>query len=198
MPDVHKLHDEMKQHARHHIDHRHRRVPMEHPIILEISTYGAEDDDAKNIHVLDKPVGIMSFDYRFEGKVSICLNDRTHSASFVSLKITESAVDSADVGESDNHSGLKKEIDKSDAVQKKANVHMTDMEKHLTGMVGETKMLLTMADLIKNEEATFHQQSLDMNSASKWWPIIHLSVLLVTGFTQVNHMINFFKHRHII
>jgi hypothetical protein len=36
-----------------------------------------------------------------------------------------------------------------------------------------------------------------MNRASQYWPIIHLVVLLVTGFTQANHIIRFFKSRHI-
>jgi len=82
--------------------------------------------------------------------------------------------------------------------QKLAKEHMTYMEKQVFNMVSDTDMLIGGADISKEEEAQFSQKSIDMNSAAKWWPIIHLLVLFVTGYTQANHIISFFKSRHII
>lgn len=82
--------------------------------------------------------------------------------------------------------------------QAAAKKHLTEMERLLMNMVRETNMLLKNADLIKEDEAKFHQKSVDMNAASKWWPMIHVFVLLATGFTQANHVIKFLKTMHII
>mmetsp|Transcript_24962 Transcript_24962/g.30685 ORF Transcript_24962/g.30685 Transcript_24962/m.30685 type:complete len:248 (-) Transcript_24962:740-1483(-) len=79
-----------------------------------------------------------------------------------------------------------------------AKRHLSDSERILTTMIKTTNALLQNADSIKDEESGFHQKSVDMNSASKWWPMMHVVVLLVTGFTQANHVIKFFKSRHII
>jgi len=62
----------------------------------------------------------------------------------------------------------------------------------------EMSVILREADFAKEREMVFHGQSISMNAASMWWPIIQLSVLLLTGFTQAMHMIGFFKSRHII
>jgi len=82
--------------------------------------------------------------------------------------------------------------------QKLAKEHMSAMEKTIFSMVSETDLLIGVADISKEEEALFSQKSIDMNSAAKWWPIMHLLVLFVTGYTQANHIVSFFKSRHII
>ena len=79
-----------------------------------------------------------------------------------------------------------------------ARKHFSDMERVLMNMISETNVLLKNADMIKDEEAAFHKKSLEMNSASRWWPMLHVIVLLVTGFTQANNVIRFFKSAHII
>lgn len=82
--------------------------------------------------------------------------------------------------------------------QRAARKHFSEMEKVLINMIQDTEILLKNAEMIKDEEAAFHKKSLEMNSASKWWPMMHVVVLLVTGFTQANHVIKFFKSMHII
>ena len=43
----------------------------------------------------------------------------------------------------------------------------------------------------------FHDQSIAMNRAASYWPIIRLVFLFLTGFAQVNHIIQFMKSRRI-
>lgn len=82
--------------------------------------------------------------------------------------------------------------------QKVAFQHMTYLEKAIYNMVRETDLLINNADASKEQEAIFFQQGMDMHMAAKWWPILHLLVLFVTGYTQANHIVSFFKTRHII
>ena len=89
----------------------------------------------------------------------------------------------------------KKEHEKG---QQAARRHFSEMEKVLMNMIREANGLLKNADAIKDDEAAFHKKSLEMNAASKWWPMIHIIILLITGFTQANHVIKFFKSMHII
>lgn len=87
---------------------------------------------------------------------------------------------------------------KDDKGQVSAKRHLSEMERLLMGMVRETNLLLKNADLIKDDEAKFHIKSVDVNAASRWWPMMHVVVLLATGFTQANHVIKFLKTMHII
>jgi hypothetical protein len=74
--------------------------------------------------------------------------------------------------------------------------HVSRIEGDLAKLERMVDMILTNADYAKEREADFHELSLAMNRASQYWPIIPLVVLLVTGFTQANHIIRFFKSRH--
>lgn len=89
----------------------------------------------------------------------------------------------------------KLQVQKLDAPENQAK--MSVIERDLKKLGYKVDMLLTNADYAKEQEVYFHESSLAMNRASQYWPIIHLVVLLVTGFTQANHIIRFFKSRHI-
>lgn len=81
--------------------------------------------------------------------------------------------------------------------QQKAKAHMSRMEGDLKGLDRKVEIILSNADYAKEQEVKFHDQSLAMNRASQWWPMLHLAVLFITGFTQANHMVRFFRQRHI-
>lgn len=110
------------------------------------------------------------------------------------MRIKENGVFAEDQGEL--NIPVEPKVNEKD--QSAARRHLSDMEKVLMNMIRETNMLLKNADMIKDDEAKFHQKSVEMNSASRWWPMMHVVVLLVTGFTQANHIIKFFKSMHII
>lgn len=81
--------------------------------------------------------------------------------------------------------------------ERQAQQHMSAIAGELLQLDEKADMILTNADYAKEQEVEFHEQSLAMNKASQYWPMIHVGVLLITGFTQANHIIRFFKTRHI-
>lgn len=85
------------------------------------------------------------------------------------------------------------------AHQKKELVqeHLPRIEADLHGMDRKIQMILSNADFAKDQEIEFHTMSTRMNKATKYWPMIHVTVLFLTGLTQANHIVKFFKERHI-
>lgn len=74
---------------------------------------------------------------------------------------------------------------------------MTRLERDLQTLQNRVKACLNNADHIKDQEYVFHEQSISMNRATRYWPIIQVAVLLVTGFTQANHIVRYMKTHHI-
>jgi len=74
---------------------------------------------------------------------------------------------------------------------------MSRLERDLQTLQNRVKACLINADYNKDQEALFHEQSISMNRASVYWPIIQLTVLILTGFTQVNHIVRYLKTHHI-
>ena len=57
---------------------------------------------------------------------------------------------------------------------------------------------LSEADFAKERDSVYHTKTDAMNKATTFWPIMHVCILLATGFTQANHIVQFFKKRRII
>ena len=74
---------------------------------------------------------------------------------------------------------------------------MSRLERDMQTLNNRIQTILSNADYNKDQEVTFHEQSVGMNRAATYWPIIQLAILLITGFTQANHIVNFMKSRHI-
>ncbi|KAL7505039.1 hypothetical protein ACHAXN_002578 [Cyclotella atomus] len=146
---------------------------------------------------LDTKKGNIKFTTILDGKVTICVQSLTASAispTPISLRVTESPAGEEILSPpKEADSGLK--VDNQS--QRKAKEHFSQMEKTLTSLISKTEMILRQADFAKELEVEFHEQSIAMNKASQWWPIVQLCVLLVTGFTQANHMVQFFRKHHI-
>lgn len=49
----------------------------------------------------------------------------------------------------------------------------------------------------KDREEAFHNISVSLNKAVKYWPMFRMAVLLVGGYFQVTHVVSFMKSRHI-
>jgi len=74
---------------------------------------------------------------------------------------------------------------------------MSRLERDMKTLNNRVKAALNNADFNKDQETIFHEQSISMNRASKYWPIIQLIVLIITGFTQANHIVRYLKSHHI-
>lgn len=148
---------------------------------------------------LKTTAGKISYKGTGEGKLNICVRideipgKKYIKPALISFRVTESG----DLDIDDPGAVLAEQPEQIKA-QSAAKKHMSEMERILNKMIREVNLLLKNADLIKNDEAGFHKQSEEMNAACRWWPMLHVVVLLVMGFTQANHVIKFFKGRHII
>jgi len=142
---------------------------------------------------LETKKGVIEYITQYDGEVSICVQSLAASSispTPISLRVSESpAVVSTPPPEKNT------ELDSES--QKNAKDHFSKMEQTLSGLISKTDMILRQADYAKELEVEFHEQSIAMNTASQWWPIVQLCVLLVTGFTQANHMVQFFRKHHI-
>eukprot|EP00978_Attheya_sp_CCMP212_P020196 scaffold57525_cov63-Attheya_sp.AAC.3 len=130
--------------------------------------------------------GSISYDVPMDGEVDVCIRaspaSREHPMRF-GIEITSEVMMNDDGDPKNNNAG---------------NKHFSNMEHTTRRLESILARILSEADYAKEREVVFHNQSIAMNAASMWWPILQLCVLLVTGFTQVSHMVRFFKTRHII
>jgi hypothetical protein len=158
-----------------------------------------DHNNGKMVRDLDKKKGTIIYDSQYDGKISICVQSLTASAispTPISLRVYErpnlEGFESVGPG-AVAHSTV--ELDSES--QRNAKEHFSQMERTLSALISKTDMILRQADYAKELEVEFHDQTIAMNKASQWWPIVQLCVLLVTGFTQANHMISFFRKHHI-
>ena len=76
--------------------------------------------------------------------------------------------------------------------------HLSHMEMEVARIEKAMHAALKNADFLKEQDAVFHKQAQDMDSATMFWPIVRVCVLIMTGFTQARHIVEFFKQRRII
>jgi len=79
-----------------------------------------------------------------------------------------------------------------------AEHHWSFMETQLDRIEHEMHNIIKEADFFRERDALYHQHTDDLHKATLFWPILHCCILVVTGFTQANHIISFFKSRRII
>mmetsp|Transcript_19008 Transcript_19008/g.39052 ORF Transcript_19008/g.39052 Transcript_19008/m.39052 type:complete len:325 (-) Transcript_19008:252-1226(-) len=91
----------------------------------------------------------------------------------------------------------KKATDPDHLEHKEIATKMTRLERDLQTLQNRAKACVNNADYNKDVEAKFHEQSISMHRASTYWPMIQLTVLLITGFTQANHIVRYLKSHHI-
>jgi emp24/gp25L/p24 family/GOLD len=72
------------------------------------------------------------------------------------------------------------------------------MEMQMDRIEHEMHTIIREADFFKERDAAYHQHTDDLHKATLFWPILHVGILLLTGFTQANHIVRFFKTRRII
>jgi hypothetical protein len=78
-----------------------------------------------------------------------------------------------------------------------AKTTMSRLERDLQTLSNRIRAILNSADFNKDQEVAFHDQSVAMNRAAIYWPIIQLILIVITGFTQANHIIRYMKSHHI-
>lgn len=128
--------------------------------------------------------GHMTFNVPSDGEVEICIRASTANSKMplrFGLQVEQQAIMDDDANRSDGVSH-----------------QWTQIEEEIRLSMRTMKAIQAEADYSKDRDATFHKQVLDMYAASMYWPIVHVCVLLLTGFTQATHIVRFFKSRRII
>jgi hypothetical protein len=138
--------------------------------------------------LLDDVSGFVTHQFEVDGTATICF--RSSKAS-TSRPITFAF--RVETSEQDPSIAIPKVLGKA-AVDK----HLTHMEQELQRITAAINHVLKEADLNKHQDGLFHEQTLAMHSATIFWPIVQVCVLLITGFTQASHIVRFFKSRRII
>jgi len=49
----------------------------------------------------------------------------------------------------------------------------------------------------KERESEFHGKSVSLNKAVKYWPIFRMMILMIGGYLQANHVVQYMKRRQI-
>mmetsp|Transcript_12194 Transcript_12194/g.19863 ORF Transcript_12194/g.19863 Transcript_12194/m.19863 type:complete len:122 (+) Transcript_12194:323-688(+) len=57
----------------------------------------------------------------------------------------------------------------------------------------EMHLILNEADYQKHKEIDYHEQTVAMNQAAMWFPMIQIGILIVAAVFQVRHLKYFFK-----
>ena len=143
--------------------------------------------------------GRIRFKGEGEGRISICVRisempgKKYIKPALIGFRVTETGE-----SEEEDKPAAADMTPEQKETQRNAKNHLTEMERILNKMIRDANLLFKNADLIQTDESNFQRQSEEMNAASRWWPMLHVIVLLVMGFTQSNHVVKFFKGKHII
>jgi len=78
-----------------------------------------------------------------------------------------------------------------------AALHVVITASELSTFEGRAKDLLKNSEFSKEQEVKFHNKSVKLNNAVKYWPIFRILVLVVAGYVQATHVITYMKRKHI-
>jgi hypothetical protein len=78
------------------------------------------------------------------------------------------------------------------------DAHLTEVEVQMARIESNMHAMLSEADLSKERDSLYHEKTDAMHKATMFWPILHVGILLITGFTQANHIVSFFKTKRLI
>lgn len=135
--------------------------------------------------------GTLAFDTSVDGTVEIC--GQSYAATAMKPSRIAFYVAEAPGGYADED----KKKDEKERERAQAERNMNRMEAEVHGLTRKVEQILNQADFTQDVMSSFHDQSLAMNKASQWWPMLQVAMLLVTGFTQAHHVVRFFKSHHI-
>jgi hypothetical protein len=151
---------------------------------------------------LTKREGIIKFmTSDLDGKVDICVQSviaSTRAPARISLNVTmEATEESRGGGDGEENRGQYASGEDSFKTEE-IKTQMGRFERDLATLKSRVKHVISNADFNKEQAEDFHENSVAMNRAATYWPIIQLVVFIVAGFTQANHIVTYMKTRHIV
>lgn len=76
--------------------------------------------------------------------------------------------------------------------------HWSFLETQMDRIEHEMHRIIREANFFRERDASYHQKMDGLNKATVFWPMLHCFIIVLTGFTQANHVIAFFRKRRII
>lgn len=128
-----------------------------------------------------------------DGEVDICVQSISASIKTPSrFSLNVSMVKTSDGENGDSNSSSGGVLDNTGV-----KTQMSRLERDMQTLSNRVQTILSNADSHKEQEVEFHNKSIEMNRASKFWPAIRLMVLFITGFTQANNITRYLRNHHI-
>jgi hypothetical protein len=76
--------------------------------------------------------------------------------------------------------------------------HLSSLEIQMLHYHEKMRFVMKEFQAMKGKDAFYHKKTDEMYDATTFWPMLHVAILLLTGFTQANHIVQFFKSKRII
>jgi hypothetical protein len=147
-------------------------------------------------HEIVKPQGIIDHKVLQDTEVDICiisqLADYGNQPLRFALHLEELG------GDEDEPSEENKKIGGEPNNNLGADHHLSHLETEMRRIEFMIHTMLAEANLSKDRDSIYHGRTDAMHQATIYWPIMHVGILLITGFAQTNHIVRFFKKRRII
>jgi len=135
-----------------------------------------------------------------DGSVDICIQSivaNRNSPSRIALNVTMSVA--AERAEEETRRTAERAADNNNnnMGHEDASNEMSRLERDLQTLGNRVRAILNNADFNKDQEVAFHDQSIAMSRAAQYWPMIQVAVILIAGFTQANHIVQYMRTHHI-
>ena len=145
-------------------------------------------------HLIKDHASSLSVRIQNDAVVDICIRatsaSRTNPMMF-SLRVEQlgdELTDKEREEEGEDGGGSKGSKSKTDEMYLQQNNnhehHWTFLETQMDKIEHEMHTLIREADFFKDRDSIYHQQTDALHQATTFWPILHIFILLVTGFTQ--------------
>lgn len=138
--------------------------------------------------LLKQQTGVLIHKVEVDGEAKICIRASGATQENYMRFGLQIDIDEEDEGSIGGSSGSAGDLDEN----------LSHMEMEMKRIQNGMKTILSEADFHKEREGVFHQNTESMHAASTFWPIVQTCVLIMTGFTQARHIVQFFQSRRII
>lgn len=149
-------------------------------------------------HQVEDTEGELVFETgKIDGHVEICIQSLSATAaspSRVALNITvqASADENAMVDQPENEPPMV--LDPTEMYQQ----HTSHITGEMTRLHNRIREIVSNAEYSRDVEVGFHQQSVSLNKAVRYWPAFRVLILIVAGYMQVSYVLGYLKSRHYI
>jgi hypothetical protein len=148
---------------------------------------------------IENPEG--SFTYKsgdLEGSLEVCIQSYTATAespSRVAFDV-KPLVETDDLEKILEHERnlLNKKVETENEIVKEETSRITT---ELMRMHRRAQGIAADAQYDKKREEEFRKKSITLNRAVRYWPMFRMFVLLLSGYLQISHVVDYMKRRHI-